>query len=99
MITNLARLRGLVFSPVLDVVLLTRLERKKQEIIETLGEKTSRGIDGTWHQMFSGILEQDLFQEMVKEVLRSAEKFSEPLPLSPLPLYPSAKVLYVKTLN
>ena len=26
---------------------------------------------------------------MVKKVLRSAEKFSEPFPLSPLPLYPS----------
>ena len=28
---------------------------------------------------------------MAKKVLRSAEKFSEPLPLSPLPLYPSAE--------
>ena len=26
---------------------------------------------------------------MVKKVLSSAEKFSEPFPLSPLPLYPS----------
>ena len=28
---------------------------------------------------------------MVKKVLRSAEKFSQPFPLSPLPLYPSPK--------
>ena len=36
---------------------------------------------------------------MVKEVLRSAEKFSEPLPLSPLPLDPSAILLTAEILS
>ena len=36
---------------------------------------------------------------MVKQVLRSAEKFSEPFPLSPLPLYPSANYSSSKMLG
>ena len=38
---------------------------------------------------FQRFSESDFLFKMLKKVLRSAEKFSEPFPLSPLPLYPS----------
>ena len=68
-----------------------------QSLLERGRGVTDRGVTAPksserFSEIFRGFqrfLESDFLFKMVKKVLRSAEKFSEPFPLSPLPLYPS----------
>ena len=68
----------------------TRVHSPKNHLLSSLELIGIRKTGWFPKGRFQRFLEQEIFFEMVKKVLRSAEKFSEPFPLSHANLSPSA---------